>query len=69
LRELAIMQVICPTCQIVSEKPQAVTPVVRLLCMGLFSIFLVGGLAEARPECLGRISPLTSHIGLIEPGP
>jgi hypothetical protein len=42
LRELAIMQVICPTCQIVSEKPQAVMPVARLLCMGLFSIFLVG---------------------------
>ena len=53
-----MMPVICPTCQMISEKPQAVTPVARLLCMGLFSMFWVGCCrAEARdaPVRLRRV--------------
>src|SRR5438477_512274 len=49
-RELAIMPVICPTCQIVYAGSR-MRATARLLCMGLFSIFLAGWcLADARPE-------------------
>jgi hypothetical protein len=47
LREDAIVPVICPTCQCVSGTDVSI---VRLLCMGLFSIFLVG---RAQPHRSG----------------
>src|SRR5882762_8650781 len=37
---------ICPTCQVLAQS--VLTGDRLLLCMGLFSIFLVGGLSQAR---------------------
>ena len=39
LRDDDIMQVICPTCQAVSEKPQAVTPGAGYFAWGCFRYF------------------------------
>ena len=38
---------ICPTCQVLAQS--VLTDDRLLLCMGLFSIFLVGSLSQARP--------------------
>ena len=50
-RDHAILQVICPTCQIVFARPR-LPAAARLLCMGSFSIFWFGARASRAAACL-----------------
>ena len=62
--EVAVVPVICPTCQCVSGSDVSIIP---LLCMGLFSIFFGGVLASRRCRTAAwdnRRSPLIPWIVL-----
>jgi len=43
MRDHGIVPLICPTCQTVFEGEASLPAANRLLCMGLFSIFWLGG--------------------------
>jgi hypothetical protein len=50
-RDDGVVPLICPTCQMVSQDAQH-DGSRRLLCMGLFSVFLLSGHGSFRPNSL-----------------
>ena len=59
LRDDAGVQLICPTCQIAFQSIRAGDGL--LLCMGLFSIFLVGSQKPRQPGGSGWLFLLLEH--------